>query len=595
MTKLKTKLKFGNKSIFTKINKLETEIEQLKTEKDTQIKKIKKEKDPQIEQLETEKDKFYLENFLESKLSKELNKIPKPNQDKSSLKDKIPSKYNLYLNLNLKKVEPNHFIKTCIKLREITNFDYLQFMTENNKRRKLIKKFINSLRNKKLQKFKFGNDEDVSMDGDVSMDIDSTGNEIKFMYSSGDSPPRVHTINPPINTVIFYKLKKINGIPNLISCIFPLAMMDDNTEAYNLIFKQYYSYNNAQSIDEPTNILFENKLASSGVNNGTVLPNINNDLFISKHSDMLYISEIDKRKIFCYTYRWDEQLNGSLGDPNYYNTIAPPVKPYGDYLTYPRWANDPQSCKINKDLNPINNKEELERQVNDINKIYEFIFMTKCALTGNISKNLLMHDDTLDIDEEYLIDDYNDDIQVFFRPPMISTQKFNRAVNKSQYPLAKFGIFKTLHKGSKYNYNWTPTSDPNNLFIYQVNKYISTTIADHTNVQTGFYTDDVIGMSPENPGYVFRYHLAPGIPYLTFDDYRWNSKFELSELEVLLMRGCWISTNDPNGEIKNITKSDVRYYYKLVDVNIMWPYVESYIENLYTIAVKPAYFFEKSI
>jgi hypothetical protein len=65
-----TKLKFENKSIFTEINKL-------------------KDLNSKIEQLETEKDKFYLEIFLESDLYKKLDKIPKPNQDKSSLKDKI--------------------------------------------------------------------------------------------------------------------------------------------------------------------------------------------------------------------------------------------------------------------------------------------------------------------------------------------------------------------------------------------------------------------------------------------------------------------------------------------------------------------------
>ena len=172
--------------------------------------------------------------------------------------------------------------------------------------------------------------------------------------------------------------------------------------------------------------------------------------------------------------------------------------------------------------------------------------MTKCALTGNISSliNLQPQD----------FEPYKNDIQVFFKPPF--DDAYNRAVSNSRYPLANNGIFKTLHKGSKFNYNWQRTSDPNNPFIYQVNKYISTTIADHTNVQTAFYTDGVIGMSETNPGYVFRYHLAPGIPYLTFDDYRWNSYYKLHELEVLLMRGCWISTKNPYGVInrKSIEK-----------------------------------------
>ncbi len=206
--------------------------------------------------------------------------------------------------------------------------------------------------------------------------------------------------------------------------------------------------------------------------------------------------------------------------------------------------------------------------------------MTKCALTGNISSLISL--------PQYS-DFYKNDIQVFFKPPF-DDDAYNRAVINSRYPLANYGIFKTLHKGSKYNYNWQRTSDPNNPFIFQVNKYISTTIADHTDVQKGFYTNAItgIGMSQENPGYIFRYHLAPGIPYLTFDDYRWNSYFKLDELEVLLMRGCWISTNNPNGEIKNITKSDVTYYYRLVDVNIMWPYVNEYIQNIETISVRPA-------
>jgi hypothetical protein len=518
------------------------------------------------------KDKFYLENFLKSDLYEDLEKIPKPKIPKpnnfkfgnksrekwqQALKKikktkqlEAPCKINLDLNLNLKEIEPVYFKTICTELQEITNFDYIKHM---------ITDYSITPEN---CKFEFGNDPTI-------------------IILNGSDP----TIKKEINNLTpfkFYKLKKINGIPNLISYIFPTGMENMNTSNLHIIKKleEYYGYD-LKSKQILANTLFKEQLKSGSINDITVKKNINNDLFISKDSDMINYNLNIQRIVSCYTYNWDGPLNGSLGDPNYYNTINPPVKPYGDYLTYPQWENDPQSCKIEKDIEPINTKEELERQVDNLNKEYTFIFATKCALTGSISQNLLQNITNFD--------NYNNDIQVFFRPSASDT--VINAIKNSNYPPAIFGIFNKLYKGSKKNYNWKQDLDNSDVHIFQVNKYISTTVGSHLTVKQCFWQDHEIGMTPEKPGYIFRYNLAPGIPYISFDNNKWISQYDTAEVEILLMRGCYLSTKDPIGKLcrKKNTILNNYWYYRIVDINIMWPYVKQYINNIENITIKPIY------
>ena len=98
-------------------------------------------------------------------------------------------------------------------------------------------------------------------------------------------------------------------------------------------------------------------------------------------------------------------------------------------------------------------------------------------------------------------------------------------------------------------------------------------------------------MTPENPGYIFRYNLVPGIPYISFDNNKWISQYDTAEVEILLMRGCYLSTKDPIGKLcrKKNTILDNYWYYRIVDINIMWPYVKQYINNIENITIKPEY------
>ena len=565
------------------------------------------------------KDEFYLENFLKSDLYKDLEKIPKP----KILKPKIPNsslpkpnkfkfgnksretwqrsfeeikkiifyyklektlgkklkyliappcKINFDLNLNLKQISKSNFETICTELQTITNFDYIKHMITDYS---ITPKNCEFEYNKPPSKFKFGND-----------------GKITIINLNGSDP----TIKQEINNLTpfkFYKLEKINGIPNLISYIFPTGMENMNTSNLHIIKKleEYYGYN-LESKQILANTLFKEQLKSGSINDITVIKNINNDLFISKDSDMINYNLNIQRIMSCYTHHWDEPLNGSLSDPeNYYNTIPEPVlqakspeslkAPLGCYLTYPRWENNPRSCKILKDVNPINTKEELQNQVDNLNIKYTFIFATKCALTGSISQNLLQNITNFD--------NYNNDIQVFFRPSASDT--VINAIKNSNYPPAIFGIFNKLYKGSKKNYNWE--QDPNNsgVHIYQVNQYISTTVGSHLTVKQCFWQDYEIGITPENPGYIFRYNLAPGIPYISFDNNKWISQYDTAEVEVLLMRGCYLSTKDPIGKLcrKKNTISNDYWYYRIVDINIMWPYVKQYINNIEKITIKPKY------
>lgn len=118
-------------------------------------------------------------------------------------------------------------------------------------------------------------------------------------------------------------------------------------------------------------------------------------------------------------------------------------------------------------------------------------------------------------------------------------------------PLGPFNAFNTiLYRGQKTKLNFG-SQHPDDTFrprlphAYLFQNYLSTHCGKFEDTKPVFWrTDD---NSRANPGYIYELHLSPGIPYIAYDGWPFETGF-YNENEILLDRGCIISTPDPDGE-----------------------------------------------
>ena len=115
-------------------------------------------------------------------------------------------------------------------------------------------------------------------------------------------------------------------------------------------------------------------------------------------------------------------------------------------------------------------------------------------------------------------------------------------------PVGPFNAFNTVvYRGQKTNFNFQPVGPgggvvPGGTHQFLVLNYMSVHCGHRD--QTGFWRTP--NNSPQNPGYVYEIHMAPGIPFIAYDRQPFRSEFPY-EREILLARGCLITTDNPNG------------------------------------------------
>ncbi len=111
-------------------------------------------------------------------------------------------------------------------------------------------------------------------------------------------------------------------------------------------------------------------------------------------------------------------------------------------------------------------------------------------------------------------------------------------------PLGPFNAFNTVvYRGQKTNFNFQPVGPGGGgTHQYLVLNYMSVHCGHRD--QTGFWRRQ--NNSADNPGYVYEIHMAPGIPFIAYDREPFRSSFP-HEREILLARGCLITTDNPNG------------------------------------------------
>lgn len=116
-------------------------------------------------------------------------------------------------------------------------------------------------------------------------------------------------------------------------------------------------------------------------------------------------------------------------------------------------------------------------------------------------------------------------------------------------PLGPFNAFNTiLYRGQKTKLNFG-SQHPDDTFrqphAYLFQNYLSTHCGRFEDTKPDFWR--AVDNSRANPGYIYELHLSPGIPYIAYDGWPFETDF-FDEHEILLDRGCIISTLDPDGQ-----------------------------------------------
>ena len=334
----------------------------------------------------------------------------------------------------------------------------------------------------------------------------------------------------------------------------------DNTRnnPYNKLYKYNFNdelieYKNDQGFKEKVlfenskmnNIYFKNEIEQTKINyfkeeNVQIhnrYPLINNVFISYSNNDIVYFK--------CYTEKWYKPINSYLWDDNYFNTLNLYQPPYGNYLLTDLNTN-PTNCTTNQ--SDITTQDELQKQLDNIIKIYDNIFLYKAPVTDIYTPGI--------IGPRIAINDYRPGSVAFVKP----------SNNKIYYDI--------LSRGQTYNFGWQ--NDGNGMHTYIIKNYLSTTITDWQDAGVSFTSNEAgVGDTKENPGYVFIIQVDIGIPYISFDNNPFQSYFNLQELEVLLCRGCCMTTDNPNGD-GIIRQTNYGKYVKIINVRLTWPNIPIY-------------------